>query len=441
MTTTISPLPTPPTPADSPVDFNTKAFALLGGLPTFVAEANAQAAGLDASVAAAGAQAAIATNKAGEALTSANNAAISKTGADSARDAAVIAKNAAEAALDSLDDRYLGAKAVAPTTDNDGGALLTGALYWDTVLPGMRSWNGTEWVTLPAATKASVGLDKVDNTRDADKPISSATQTALDGKANAYHGHTIADTSGLQTALNGKQAALGFTPVQQGGPAGYGTNKVYIGWATDGSGLLCQVDATNFRQSWPISITGTATTVVNPYISSAVRQTGDIGAAHVNWDTSATPAVQLDTPNSNSAYMVWRATRWGGRHVAAMHVYEGSMIVTMSVGNLNNFIWDGAGNFTATGNVNALSDIRLKTDLTKIEGALGKVCAINGYTYTRKDTGARQTGVVAQEVQKVLPEAVMDNGEHLAVAYGNMVGLLIEAIKELKSEVDQLKGK
>ena len=55
--------------------------------------------------------------------------------------------------------------------------------------------------------------------------------------------------------------------------------------------------------------------------------------------------------------------------------------------------------------------------------------------------GARQTGVVAQEVQKVLPEAVMDNGEALAVAYGNMVGLLIEAIKELKSEVDQLKGK
>ena len=117
------------------------------------------------------------------------------------------------------------------------------------------------------------------------------------------------------------------------------------------------------------------------------------------------------------------------------------MIVTMSVGNLNNFRWDGSGNFTATGNVNALSDIRLKTDLTKIEGALEKVCAINGYTYTRKDTGERQTGVVAQELQKVLPEAVVDNGEHLAVAYGNIAGLLIEAIKELKSEVDQLKGK
>lgn len=146
MTTTISPLPTPPSPADSPADFNTKAFALLGGLPTFVAEANAQAAGLDASVAAAGAQAAIATNKAGEALTSANNAALSKTDADSARDAAVIAKNAAEAALDSFDDRYLGQKPADPATDNDGGPLLVGALYFRTTAPtGMKVWTGAAW--------------------------------------------------------------------------------------------------------------------------------------------------------------------------------------------------------------------------------------------------------------------------------------------------------
>lgn len=156
MTTPINPLPTPPSPADSPVDFNTKAFALLGALPAFVTEANAQASGLDAAVAAAETEADAAALKAGEALTSANNAAISKTGADSARDDAVIAKNAAEAALDSFDDRYLGAKAVAPATDNDGGALLTGALYWDTALPGMRSWNGGAWVTLPAATAAAI---------------------------------------------------------------------------------------------------------------------------------------------------------------------------------------------------------------------------------------------------------------------------------------------
>jgi hypothetical protein len=102
---------------------------------------------------------------------------------------------------------------------------------------------------------------------------------------------------------------------------------------------------------------------------------------------------------------------------------------------------DTSSNFTAAGNVTAFSDIRLKTDLTRISNALAKVNQLNGYTYTRIDTGERQTGVVAQEVQAVLPEAVLDNGDTLAVAYGNMVGLLIEAVKELTARVEKLEGR
>ena len=144
-----------------------------------------------------------------QANSAANNAAISKTGADSARDAAVIAKNAAEAALDSFDDRYLGAKAVAPTTDNDGGALLTGALYWDTALPGMRSWNGSVWVTLPAATNASVGLANVDNTSDANKPVSTAQANAIALKADASALATWkANPTGVQSLNNGPLAGM-----------------------------------------------------------------------------------------------------------------------------------------------------------------------------------------------------------------------------------------
>lgn len=56
-------------------------------------------------------------------------------------------------------------------------------------------------------TKAQVGLSNVDNTSDANKPISTATQTALDGKAAASHTHVISDTTGLQAALDGKAAA------------------------------------------------------------------------------------------------------------------------------------------------------------------------------------------------------------------------------------------
>ena len=86
------------------------------------------------------------------------------------------------------------------------------------------------------------------------------------------------------------------------------------------------------------------------------------------------------------------------------------------------------------------SDIRLKKDIELIPDALDKVCALRGVTYERIDSGERQTGVIAQEVQAVLPEAVMtmaDEQQTLSVAYGNMVGLLIEAIKELNHKVDK----
>lgn len=80
-----------------------------------------------------------ATAQAGLALTRAN-------AADTARAAAVVAKDAAELAYDQFDARYLGPKAANPTLDNDGNALLVGALYWNTASSEMRVWNGSTWV-------------------------------------------------------------------------------------------------------------------------------------------------------------------------------------------------------------------------------------------------------------------------------------------------------
>lgn len=99
------------------------------------------------------------------------------------------------------------------------------------------------------------------------------------------------------------------------------------------------------------------------------------------------------------------------------------------------------GAITATGDVTAYSDDRLKTDITTIDGALDKVAKVRGVNFTRKEDGSRSTGVVAQELAAVLPEAVKTDeyGMH-HVAYGNITGLLIEAIKELKDEIDYLKG-
>ena len=102
---------------------------------------------------------------------------------------------------------------------------------------------------------------------------------------------------------------------------------------------------------------------------------------------------------------------------------------------------DANSNLTAAGNVTAYSDINLKKDIEVIPNALDKVSQIRGVTYQRKDLDVpRQSGVIAQEVEKVLPEVVMEDPTGTkSVAYGNLVGLLIEAIKELKAEVETLK--
>jgi hypothetical protein len=95
-----------------------------------------------------------------------------------------------------------------------------------------------------------------------------------------------------------------------------------------------------------------------------------------------------------------------------------------------------SGAITSSGDVTAFSDMNLKSDIRTIPNALDKVSDMRG-VYFIKD-GEAGTGVIAQEVENILPEVVKD-GEYKSVAYGNMVGILIEAIKELKAEVEKLK--
>ena len=110
-----------------------------------------------------------------------------------------------------------------------------------------------------------------------------------------------------------------------------------------------------------------------------------------------------------------------------------------------------AGEIRATSTITAgYSDDQLKTRLGNIENALDKVMTLNGFYYEPNQialdlgyTVSRQVGVSAQEVQKVLPEVVVPapiDDKYLTVQYEKMIPLLIEAIKELKSEVEVLKG-
>ena len=94
------------------------------------------------------------------------------------------------------------------------------------------------------------------------------------------------------------------------------------------------------------------------------------------------------------------------------------------------------GTITASGDITAFSDERLKSDIETIDNALDKVMNMRGVSYTKQ--AEKGIGVIAQEIEKVLPEVVTD-GEYKSVAYGNIVGVLIEAIKEQQKQIDKLK--
>jgi hypothetical protein len=103
---------------------------------------------------------------------------------------------------------------------------------------------------------------------------------------------------------------------------------------------------------------------------------------------------------------------------------------------------DVSGTIRATGDVIAYSDARVKDNVKTIENALEKITSLRGVSYTRKDTDDKslKIGVIAQEVLPIIPEVVSkDQHGNYSVSYGNIVGLLIEAVKEQQKQIDELK--
>ena len=105
---------------------------------------------------------------------------------------------------------------------------------------------------------------------------------------------------------------------------------------------------------------------------------------------------------------------------------------------------DVSGNANITGNVNSSSDVSLKENIVPIADALKKVLAMRGVEYDRIDmNGAHQVGVVAQEIEEVIPELVTkDEVTGLkSVSYGNITAVLIEAIKQQQEQINNLRTK
>ena len=101
---------------------------------------------------------------------------------------------------------------------------------------------------------------------------------------------------------------------------------------------------------------------------------------------------------------------------------------------------NGSGNMTITGTLTQNSDVRLKENIKPIESALDKVKQMQGVEFNKINSSTKEIGVVAQEIEKIIPELVLEDKEGIkSVAYGNITAVLIEAIKEQQKQIEELK--
>lgn len=176
--------------------------------------ATTKAAEAATSASAASSSATTAATEASNASTSASNSETSKIAAVAAQAAAELAETnaetaqaAAEAALDSFDDRYLGAKSSDPTLDNDGNALITGALYFNTTTEVMMTYTGSIWQTI---TTGSGGLQAANNLSDVASASTSRTNlgVAIGSDVQAHSAVLDATTASYTTAEETKLAGI-----------------------------------------------------------------------------------------------------------------------------------------------------------------------------------------------------------------------------------------
>lgn len=178
-------------------------------------------------------------------------------------------------------------------------------------------------------------------------------------------------------------------------------------------------------------------------LATATQYVGG-GATVLEFRGAAVTSVQV-----NAITGIGTITIEGGRDIddvaAANQVLykNASNLVTGSV----NLTFDGT-NLVCGGTVTANSDESLKTNITHIDNALGKVIDLRGVEFDYKETGDHSIGLIAQEVEEVLPDLVYESEDGIkSVAYQNIVAVLIEAVKEqqlqielLKYEINALKG-
>jgi hypothetical protein len=259
--------------------------------------------------------ASLASTSASNASTSASNASSSaSTATTQASNASTSATNAANSAtaaaasFDSFDDIYLGAKATAPTLDNDGNALQTGALYWNTTSSSLFIRNGATWD--PAAFSAS-GSVTAFNTRTGAVTLSSGDVTTALGFTPGQG--TVTSVSGTSpvSVATGTTTPVISMPAATTSVNGYLTSTDWTTFNNKGSGTVTSVTATS-----PVTSTGgatpviampAATTSVSGYLTSTDWNTFN-GKSNTSGTVTSVAALTLGTTGTDLTSTVANGT-------------------------------------------------------------------------------------------------------------------------------------
>ena len=262
--------------------------------------------------------------------------------------------------------------------------------------------------SIPAATGSQNGY------------LTSANWTTFNNKQNALT-LTVTGSSGAATLTGATLNIPTYTLAGLGGqPALSGTGFVKISGTT-----ISYDNSTYYLASNPSS-----------YITNTIGSSFTIN--------NNNPTIYFQDTDHRSAMIhvnsnIFYVLRGSGTNSTSWATFNGYWPLEI---NLENNNAQFGNNITAVGDVTAFSDARVKKNVSTIESALSKVLALRGVRYQRTDMEDDKfhIGVIAQETQVVVPEVVNENDKgHLNVAYGNMGGLFIEAIKELKKENDELR--
>ena len=226
--------------------------------------------------------------------------------------------------------------------------------------------------------------------------------------------------------------------------------------ATDGAGSGAAVyDVLNTFVPTLADVTLTGTTVYNALNDGTTTLTSTVAELNILDGVTATAAELniLDGVTSTTAELniLDGVTSTAAELNLVDGITAGTVAASKAVIVDSNKDITGYRNLTSTGtitaatNVTVSSDVRFKSNIETINSALDKVKAMRGVYFDKHGAEDRRSvGVIAQEMQEVMPEVVVTDDtedKHLSVAYGNLVGVLIEAVKELSEEVEKLKAK